>query len=512
MGKRYKKYVMKVSVKGNARVSRTIQIYGGKTLDDLSTAILNAFNFDKSHLYMFSLKGKPFDPEGYYQDIENEVFEVDHKPTSTKIDELALKVKDKFLFLYDFGDDWNFNITVKSITEEDAIPFTSVIQSSGEIYQYGYDEDFDDEDYLGDEDEAIFEEEEISLRDVKIGISDMSTEVLLKKYEDIDNLRNIAALLDIKVPSKKVTKKNYYIKVIVQKLMEDKRNVLRLIPPESIINLIRIIDGELEEVFSNYDNIASTDYLEELCFIFRDDTEEGITINITPEAMAIARFFDSEEGKKRLKDSNRIYHILIGLMQVYRVVEVEKLYELLEKNIKDMPLPSPEEFERYYIAVAMFWDEFNICEDNDSGQNYYINIEVEEVGYVLGLRGLSGLTEYKVFTPKELERLSTLNISEYIPTYKDFIDYLIEEREISPQDFTFIMMNMELSCGIGMEENAFIDNFKDIMRSLRIRFTKKLKNMLLNIREEYPSASLMGYSIKEYNAINAKGRQGSLFD
>ena len=55
----YKKYTLEVTEQ-NSGASRTIEMDGGSTLDDLSNAILNAVNFDKSHLYMFSLSKKPY--------------------------------------------------------------------------------------------------------------------------------------------------------------------------------------------------------------------------------------------------------------------------------------------------------------------------------------------------------------------------------------------------------------------------------------------------------------------
>ena len=60
----YKKYTLEVTEQKSG-ASRTIEMDGGNTLDDLSNAILNAVNFDKSHLYMFSLSKKPYG-EGYY--------------------------------------------------------------------------------------------------------------------------------------------------------------------------------------------------------------------------------------------------------------------------------------------------------------------------------------------------------------------------------------------------------------------------------------------------------------
>lgn len=90
-------------------VSRTLEMDGTETLDDLSSAILDAFGFDHCHLYMFSLTRKPYDDDGYYHPMA----EKGAKADKIAIDSLELKSRRKILYLYDFGDEWMFHVTVK---------------------------------------------------------------------------------------------------------------------------------------------------------------------------------------------------------------------------------------------------------------------------------------------------------------------------------------------------------------------------------------------------------------
>ena len=61
-----KAYTFKVKPQEDSNIYRLIQIDSGKTLDDLHSAILRAFDFTAEHLYMFSRNRKPYDKDGYY--------------------------------------------------------------------------------------------------------------------------------------------------------------------------------------------------------------------------------------------------------------------------------------------------------------------------------------------------------------------------------------------------------------------------------------------------------------
>lgn len=125
-------YQLKIAPVYDNRVYRVIEIDGNRTFADLSDAILDSFEFDHSHLYMFSKSRKPYDPKGIYHPmadgdiLANEVYLRDAK----------LVVRNKYLYLYDFGDDWMFYITVIKIRETDQETFVTTIESKGDLCQY----------------------------------------------------------------------------------------------------------------------------------------------------------------------------------------------------------------------------------------------------------------------------------------------------------------------------------------------------------------------------------------
>jgi len=81
--------------------------------------IQKAFGWENYHLFQFSPKGyssQPFisipNPEAHY-----EIWDC----KKIKLQEIFTKPKQKFTYIYDFGDDWLHNILLEKITEEKTI-------------------------------------------------------------------------------------------------------------------------------------------------------------------------------------------------------------------------------------------------------------------------------------------------------------------------------------------------------------------------------------------------------
>ena len=138
-------YIFKAATGYRKAIWRKIQISTAATLDDLSIVVLDAFNFDYDHLYAFYMDQKLrtrrvptyYSPRcGYTYDSADQVM----------LESFNFKPKDKFLFLYDFGDEWHFTMTFEKEIEE-VTPKAFVIKSAKEPpSQYRF-YDYDDEDF-----------------------------------------------------------------------------------------------------------------------------------------------------------------------------------------------------------------------------------------------------------------------------------------------------------------------------------------------------------------------------
>jgi hypothetical protein len=130
--------------------SRTIQIKGSQTLQDLHDAIFEAFDRWDEHLYEFNLGSGPYDRAKIYSlRMAPDGFDDSEKPAgfvnATTIDDLKLAVGRVFGYAFDFGDDWQHRIDVEAIERAPArVKFPRVIKRVGKSPpQYP---DLDDED------------------------------------------------------------------------------------------------------------------------------------------------------------------------------------------------------------------------------------------------------------------------------------------------------------------------------------------------------------------------------
>lgn len=107
----------------NRTISRTIEIRGDQTLQDLHNTIFEAFDRWDEHLYEFQFGEGPMDPKGKRY-VLPEASEMGSKnpPTGmvdrTRIDSLGLEVGQSFGYWFDFGDDWWHQIDVEAITDQ----------------------------------------------------------------------------------------------------------------------------------------------------------------------------------------------------------------------------------------------------------------------------------------------------------------------------------------------------------------------------------------------------------
>jgi hypothetical protein len=113
--------------KKNRVISRTIQIRGDQTLEDLHRAIFDAFGRREEHMYEFQFGQGPMDPKGPRYVLPG-AFEADRgeddppagRVDQARIESLGLEVGRSFGYWFDFGDNWWHQINVEAI--EDKVP------------------------------------------------------------------------------------------------------------------------------------------------------------------------------------------------------------------------------------------------------------------------------------------------------------------------------------------------------------------------------------------------------
>ena len=99
----------------------------------LHQAIVEAFDRDqnRSHLYAFFMNNKAWDNTAEYGPPYGET--AARNSMKARINSLGLDIKSKFLYIFDFGDDWEHPITLTGIRQEAARgQFPRIVKSKGE--------------------------------------------------------------------------------------------------------------------------------------------------------------------------------------------------------------------------------------------------------------------------------------------------------------------------------------------------------------------------------------------
>jgi hypothetical protein len=110
--------------------------------------MLNAFEFFDDHLHSFFMSNRAWDQDSEYAcpggDLEEDG--VRGSSDKVKLSKFHLIKGDKFLYIFDYGDEWRFQIKVLHVVSEPTkVPI--VLKRVGEASQYGYDEDEDVDDF-----------------------------------------------------------------------------------------------------------------------------------------------------------------------------------------------------------------------------------------------------------------------------------------------------------------------------------------------------------------------------
>ena len=109
--------------KKNPVISRTIQIRGDQTLEDLHHAIFDAFGRWEEHMYEFQFGKGPMDPKAPRYVLPSAYEMGDEqwpagRVDQTTLDSLGLEVGRSFGYWFDFGDDWWHQINVEAIEDK----------------------------------------------------------------------------------------------------------------------------------------------------------------------------------------------------------------------------------------------------------------------------------------------------------------------------------------------------------------------------------------------------------
>jgi len=130
-------HIFKVSINS---VWRRISISGDHELEVLSDAILKAFDFDDDHLYQFTYKNR----KGVAVEVFAPQLDENFSTTEVRIGNMGLNPGDSLLYIYDYGDQWEFTLILEKINADNQERSNPIIlESFGESPdQYEFEDEF----------------------------------------------------------------------------------------------------------------------------------------------------------------------------------------------------------------------------------------------------------------------------------------------------------------------------------------------------------------------------------
>jgi Plasmid pRiA4b ORF-3-like protein len=136
-------YIIRAKLLHRKRVYRDLLVSGENMLDELAGLILNSFNFDCDHCFGFYSDFKRYyDSKEAYElfvdlaEEENDLYggAVDGaKKVGTTTVRSVFTPKKKMLFIFDYGDQWEFEIEcLKQEVQNEAITKLEIIKKNGD--------------------------------------------------------------------------------------------------------------------------------------------------------------------------------------------------------------------------------------------------------------------------------------------------------------------------------------------------------------------------------------------
>jgi hypothetical protein len=118
-------HIFKVSL---GRIWRQIAIPAAQTLDGLANTILNAFEFDHDHLYRFSYENR----FGALESVQHPFMDEGPRTSEVLVGDVPLRVGQTMIYLFDFGDKWEFDVTLEQVDHDMVVKESIIIETHGE--------------------------------------------------------------------------------------------------------------------------------------------------------------------------------------------------------------------------------------------------------------------------------------------------------------------------------------------------------------------------------------------
>lgn len=136
----FKKGIYSFKVSLSKSIWRELTFSADHTMEELHRMIISSFDMDDDHLYAFFMDGEPWSEESIMSPLAEDRISAN----VVKIGELGLEELQSFLYMFDFGDEWLFDVKVTEIREQDHALVKPFIKASRGALFRQFEDDFED--------------------------------------------------------------------------------------------------------------------------------------------------------------------------------------------------------------------------------------------------------------------------------------------------------------------------------------------------------------------------------
>ena len=118
-------HIFKVSL---GRIWRRIEVPADCSLHELSSTILDSVEFDADHLYAFTYRNR----FGGVESASHPYTEEEPQADEVLVGEVPLLVGQTMRYVFDFGDHWEFGVTLEQVDPERVVENPAILETHGE--------------------------------------------------------------------------------------------------------------------------------------------------------------------------------------------------------------------------------------------------------------------------------------------------------------------------------------------------------------------------------------------
>lgn len=438
---------------------RVIRMNLEDSLYDLHDAIQRAVSFDDDHLFSFTvgvgmMKRTYLHPEAMNRSTD--------LSAETRLCELNLRKGQKFTYLFDFGDMWQFDICVLEI-REGAVDMPEVIRAAGDSpEQYPcYEEDMEFQ---------VQVSEEVQVNDI------------LESIEDDLIREEHAALTGRQTPCENET---------ADMLRREMEKVVLENPDRMFLFMTAGMREMLSELLQMewIDASARCTLAQLYSFGFCEFSGEDSDTILVPKAIKEAYASKMKSGGKY----DKIVETVEAFLEYCGVVEVEVLYAEVKRFLKKKI--SYDDFEYLvYCRIHYFGDCYSVLFQETKYMSRY---DPEMTERILEERGKP---ENAAFAYPALEQICAEEPGDFQRAVRDWNEYVSYNLSIDWQMEERLMRLIPAMAASGiLKKDEILAVYKEMLRGTGSRVTKKADGLIGGLCSSMPLAVRRG---------NADGKGG----